>query len=93
MQAVLNLLDNAADAALDGEDWVRLSGMITVGRLTLLVRDGGLGVPAGQEDATFRPFFTLKPGGIGLALARQIARSQGGSLVLDPPVAGQGAEF
>lgn len=95
MQALLNLLGNAADAAAEGAGWVHLSGTIAAERLVLRVSDRGHGVTAGQEEAIFRPFFTLKPGGtgIGLALARQIAQSQGGSLVLEPPVVGQGASF
>ncbi|HEV3339197.1 MAG TPA: ATP-binding protein, partial [Pirellulales bacterium] len=47
------------------------------------VIDSGAGVPAGIVERLFEPFVTRKPEGIGLglAVARQIAQSHGGSLV------------
>ena len=95
MQALLNLLGNAADAARDGAGWVSLRSTLDAERAVFCIRDGGPGVAPDQEEAIFRPFFTLKPEGtgIGLVLARQIAQSQGGSLVLETPAAGQGAGF
>jgi signal transduction histidine kinase len=65
----------------------------------LLVCDEGPGVPAAVRERIFEPHFTTKAKGtgIGLAIARQILRSHGGSITLDPPSpsgsAGQGACF
>lgn len=98
IQALLNLLANGAEAALAGETRppaVMLSASAQDDRLALRVTDSGAGVAAGQEEAIFRPFFTLKPGGtgIGLGLARHIALSHGGSLILEPAAPGRGAAF
>ena len=97
-QALLNLLANAAEAAISGDvdpPWVRIGVRANDADLQVRVTDSGRGVPAGEEEAIFRPFFTLKEHGtgIGLGLARQIARSHGGALVLEPASSGQGAVF
>lgn len=97
-QALLNLLTNGAQAALAGSErppGVTLSGFMQANDVAFRVSDSGDGVPAGQEDTIFRPFFTLKPQGtgIGLGLARQIAHGHGGTLVLEPAMPGRGASF
>ena len=45
--------------------------------------DSGIGVPAEVADKLFEPFATSKPEGIGLglAVARQIARAHEGDLI------------
>lgn len=95
-QALINLLSNAAEAALTGArqpPGVSLTAEANAGRLDLRVADNGPGIPVGEAEAVFRPFFTTKPGGsgVGLSIARQIALSHGGDLVLLP--GGDGATF
>ncbi|THD80733.1 MAG: histidine kinase [Phenylobacterium sp.] len=94
-QALINLLANAADAALAGErpPQVWLAGVSAGEGIAITVRDSGAGVAASGD--IFRPFFTTKPegSGIGLSLARQAIVSQGGQLVLAPHAEGQGATF
>jgi two-component system, NtrC family, nitrogen regulation sensor histidine kinase NtrY len=75
-QALINLLRNAAEAALthpQPQVWLeaRLSDR---GRPILEIDDNGAGVEAELGDKIFLPFFTTKAtgSGIGLALARQI---------------------
>ncbi|GAA4484952.1 sensor histidine kinase [Gluconacetobacter asukensis] len=89
-QALLNLLNNAAEAALASSDaagpTVWLQGHATSTGMVIAVRDNGSGIEDAYRDAIFRPFFSLKPNGngIGLSLARQIALAHGGSLTLEP---------
>jgi len=47
------------------------------------VSDSGEGIPEGQLEAIFNPFFTTKGAegtGLGLAISRRIAREAGGEL-------------
>jgi two-component system, NtrC family, nitrogen regulation sensor histidine kinase NtrY len=96
-QALINLLTNAAEAALSGArpPQVRLSGAAAGEGVVVVVEDSGLGVPAAREADVFRPFFTSKPegSGMGLSLARQAIVSQGGQLVLAPAAPDRGARF
>jgi two-component system sensor histidine kinase FlrB len=50
------------------------------------VQDNGPGVPKGDEDRIFEPFFSGRSDGtgLGLAAARSIIHAHGGSLVLSP---------
>ena len=81
-QALINLLRNAADAALETGGGVRAGWRVNGPRLEVWVADDGLGL---SSDANlFVPFFTTKPGGsgIGLVLSRRIVESHGGTLTL-----------
>ena len=84
-QAVWALLHNAAEAANDEE---RGRVALAIGRegskLAIAVTDNGPGVSPDGAAHIFRPFHTTKPegSGIGLSLARQIARAHGGTLDL-----------
>jgi len=81
-QALINLLRNAADAALPQHGGVQVQWSEANGRLRIEVIDEGLGLAG--SDNLFVPFFTTKPGGsgIGLVLARQIVEAHGGGLML-----------
>ncbi len=83
--AVGNLLNNAAQAALERPDpRVRLTAHYAGGTLHLTIEDSGAGVAADQADKVFLPFFTTKAtgSGVGLSLSRQIAQAHGGTLTL-----------
>jgi nitrogen fixation/metabolism regulation signal transduction histidine kinase len=94
-QALINLLKNALEA-VRGRDGaaVRLGVRLEEGVAALIVEDNGPGLPSGDPDAVFVPFFTTKEGGsgVGLTLARQIALAHGGRLEHSPRPGG-GAAF
>jgi two-component system OmpR family sensor kinase len=84
-RVVMNLLDNARDATSAG-------GRISVvasgerGQAVIDVRDDGPGVPTGQHERIFDRFVRLDETrrrggtGLGLPIARAIARAHGGEL-------------
>lgn len=93
-----NLLDNAAKYAPGAppEVSVRAAG----NAVELVVADRGPGVPPGLEEKIFERFFRADDSlarrangsGIGLSLARGLARGMGGDLIYRPREGG-GAEF
>jgi nitrogen fixation/metabolism regulation signal transduction histidine kinase len=82
-QLLINLIRNAADAALITGGSVRVSWTIFASSLQIWIEDDGPGIS--NSDNLFVPFFTTKPNGsgIGLALCRQIAEAHHGSLSLE----------
>lgn len=107
-QALLNLLRNAAEAVPRGGTVrvaVRASaapGEHTTGadpaererEVVIVVADNGPGVGEDARDRLFSPFFTTKGEGTGLGLvvAREIAREHGGDLTLATPEELQGPD-
>jgi len=90
-QLLINLVRNAADAALETGGGVRVAWRTIAGVLEVTVDDEGPGLP--DSGNLFVPFFTTKTGGsgIGLVLSRQIAEAHGGALSLAPRPGGRGA--
>jgi len=81
-QALINLLHNAVDAALETHGSVRLSWREKAGCVEIFIEDEGPGIM--NPANLFVPFFTTKPdgSGIGLPLCRQIAEAHDGTLAL-----------
>ena len=81
-----NLLDNAFDAALQGEHQakVKLSMTDVSNDLVFEVEDSGEGVPAEKSEKIFERGFTTKQNdrGHGLYLARKALRDLGGQITL-----------
>ncbi|MGE0452006.1 MAG: PAS domain-containing sensor histidine kinase [Vicinamibacteria bacterium] len=84
-QLLINLVKNAAEAAVETGGGVRVSWATQrrARHVEIVVDDEGPGLTSTAN--LFVPFFTTKPGGsgIGLVLCRQIAEAHGGSLQLE----------
>ncbi len=99
-QIVLNLIDNACKYAADGGEVSVAVVALAGGGAEVRVADRGPGVPVAHRERIFEKFHRVddtliaeKTGaGLGLSIARQLARGLGGELRLVPR-AGKGAEF
>jgi two-component system osmolarity sensor histidine kinase EnvZ len=85
-RAVANLVNNAARFA----DHVAVSAGKENGSLVVEVEDDGPGIPEAEREQVFRPFYRVDDArnqdagstGLGLAIARDIARIHGGDITL-----------
>ena len=87
--AVLYLARNAIEAMQDAEEPRRLTirtALQNSGMALVTLADTGHGFSADTADRLFQPFFSTKPGGMGLGLSvsRSIIESQGGELWATP---------
>jgi signal transduction histidine kinase len=94
LEALVGLLRNGIEAS-NGRGKVRVTATRVAQALQIAVFDEGPGIPPGDCERIFDPFYSTKPSGIGLGLAlcRQIARRHGGDLTAGPSPDGQGAVF
>lgn len=78
-QAFTNILQNAFEAMPDGGT-LAVSTRESGREASVVIRDGGAGIPENALKKIFLPFFTTKDAGVGmgLALAHKIITSHGG---------------
>jgi signal transduction histidine kinase len=99
-QIVLNLIDNACKYAATGGELMVSAAPVARGGAEVRVADRGPGVPAMHRERIFEKFHRVddlltaeKTGaGLGLSIARQLARGLGGDLRCAPREGG-GVEF
>lgn len=88
--ALKRCLTNLVDNALKYGQRADIEVQDTPQRLTLSIRDRGPGIPAEELNKVFEPFYRLESSrnqdtggaGLGLSIARNIARAHGGDLRL-----------
>ncbi|MBX6368259.1 MAG: HAMP domain-containing protein [Rhodospirillales bacterium] len=89
--ALKRCITNLVGNALRHGRHVWLSAVAMPDHVDVLVDDDGPGIPPEQREAVFRPFFRLDPSrnpatggvGLGLTIARDVARGHGGDLLLE----------
>lgn len=93
-QVLLNLLRNAIDA-MPGGGRLTLRTSVDDGRVLVDVSDTGPGIAPALHESVFEPFFSTKPHGtgLGLAVARKVARDHGGDLRIVPGPGGAWFRF
>jgi signal transduction histidine kinase len=94
-----NLVGNALKYTLDGGR-VTVSAQVEKGRLTVAVSDTGIGIGPEEIDKVFEKFYRcnnplaaqVKGSGLGLPIAREIARLHGGDVTVESEL-GKGSTF
>jgi two-component system, OmpR family, sensor kinase len=84
-QIVRILIDNAVTHTPPGTQ-ITLSGARRDGRVSLAVRDSGVGIKRAALGRVFEPFFTsddAQGSGLGLAIAHELAERMQGSLAVE----------
>ena len=94
-QVVSNLIGNAIDAARDpaaSATVVRVSWAARGDRAHVTIEDRGPGISAAAQTRIFEPFFTTRARGhgLGLAIARTLARAHNGDVEVAPRDDGAG---
>lgn len=97
-QIITNLVENAVRYTVDEK--VDVSVRAEDEQVVVSVKDYGSGIPVEEQEHIFARFYRLDPSrnrhsggtGLGLPLARALARDQGGNITVSSTV-GQGADF
>jgi signal transduction histidine kinase len=102
-QVLINLLANAVKFSERGDVLLllRVDGLNAEVRVHFEVTDRGAGIAAADQDRVFDPFWQAHPShtheagstGLGLSVARQLARLLGGDIAITDSEVGRGSTF
>jgi len=100
-QILVNLLANAVKFSSQGDIVLRIEVIDAGERVVFEVSDSGRGIAAEYHERIFEPFWRSEPAsarrqegtGLGLSVARQLARLLGGDLRLAASAPGRGSTF
>ena len=102
-QILVNLLANAVKFTANGEVIliVRVDGTDAAIKIVFEVTDTGVGISSGSQQHLFDPYWQENPTsalskggtGLGLPIARQLARLLGGDVILERSSKGNGSTF
>ncbi len=88
-QILTNLIENSLVHAFDegAEGTIHISAKVFAGRLRLVFKDSGHGIPDDRVNRVFEPFYTTRLGkggsGLGLHIVWSLANSVGGQVSLE----------
>ena len=92
IRAVLrNLLENAAKYSLPTSRPVEISVLETAEAVLIRITDDGVGIPAGDVDRVFEPFFRVDRSrskttggyGLGLSICKRVMEAHGGTIAME----------
>ena len=85
-QVIVNLLQNAADAMVEGGR-VFIECIVSPATAIISITDNGGGIAKDTARLLFEPFWTTKPAGtgLGLAISYRIIEAHGGTLSVESP--------
>jgi len=90
LRALVNLIENAAKYSAQGTP-IELSAKHDGETIIFTVADRGMGVPEGERERIFEPFYRpsglppdVRGAGLGLAIAQGLAVAQGGTVQYEP---------
>jgi len=80
--AFANIIVNAIEAMEEGRGLLQITTERALHKLVISIRDNGYGISPDHLNKLFEPYFTSKPGGMGLGLAStlNIIQSHGGTI-------------
>jgi PAS domain S-box-containing protein len=92
--AFLNIVINAVEAMQPGKGVLKVTTHRKDNQVCVLISDNGKGIPAEEIEKLFDPFFTGKPGGMGLGLtsSKNIMNSHNAAIEVTSTV-GTGTNF
>ena len=97
VRSLVHLLDNAQKFTTEGTVTLKASVNMDQMQVIYTVEDTGTGIEAADAERIFEPYVKLNQyfdgQGIGLTVARNIARRLGGDVTLDTTFAGPGSRF